>query len=833
MTIKLQYDGDVRLDRLEDRIRMVGTSPATDVALSLLDELNGAVVAGLSFQGTLRGVKVFSTLAGYVTPAQISSSQTAAASVTERARLAERLLASASSTWGTHIGLLSAEDRIKAWEAVDNLFASVIAAHLHDEVIYAGFRHVDKCEFPPTATATILARRLLTLGTVDHRFVQLIEFLNRNARFPQEMALARACGSRLDFQLQSALMKRSGALLEALVQLKSVDESVTETFGQDFFVDVSGTESREVAELLTKRVLAVKAEWNIRDQFANNYVEYIIGRIDAGAGNPEHAIRVFQQTARGGFASYDSTVFLALLATSEGRQELARQSIQELVSRYAVPLDFSEAFGSVMTAWRRAGGDPAVLQKSFPMEELVELCRASRARIDSEFSDGVEEDRKRATDSFWLGRTERLLAGVGLALEPTDFDASSSPGHDSRLVRLPEKILVEAGIDQMPGLSPIARATFVEAARSGVAASELIGQLFEIADNLKGDFGAMAKLVPAWAYSQSIALGRLEDAIKARNSAGVLTILSQYLELPGVPSDLLATLYERALATADRLSSIEKMLGIGVRFWKAVRGGSGVRILRVMRPAAMKVLSSYDERAAWVAALEAVLDTIPNDETRKMLAEWYLAQKLNQGDDPRGMAASREHDMVVLTCGRLLSGRLGPPFDDAVRAHLRGLVLAGKPFDARHATAQQLTSRIELISEWCEGDAIADRMIVDWFNLWVCSKGGFDAAEYDEMADAAFVAINHVSDAISRRDIAETALDILKVRLDSCRDDRGTSEAVLTRISALSAYVPEASDLVETHREEQKDSKLLFYASVLGGAGIIAVVILLLNFFAC
>jgi hypothetical protein len=235
----------------------------------------------------------------------------------------------------------------------------------------------------------------------------------------------------------------------------------------------------------------------------------------------------------------------------------------------------------------------------------------------------------------------------------------------------------------------------------------------------------------------------------------------------------------------------------------------------------------------WAAALEALLDTIPDDETRKSLAEWYLTQQVSGDGDTTGDATNRESDLVVFNAGRMLAERIGPPFNDAVRAHLRGMVLAGRAFDARRATAVELNARIELINEWCARDPVADRMIVDWFNLWVCSRGGFNAADYDEMADTAFLAINHVSDAESRRDIAETALDILKVRLDACHNQPALAESVISRIRALSEYVPEASDLVVSHFEEQKDSRLTRYAIIMGAGGVVAAVLILLLYYAC
>lgn len=833
MNLDIRYPGDEKLRQVMDRIRMVGTSPSMDVAGSLLEDLNRAYELCLSYDCTFQAVEAFATLAGYVTPRQVAAFKAGSVESQQRSRFAERLLAAGRNIWVPLIGLLEPSQRIHVWEAIDNLFAAIVAAHLHEEVVYAGIKHLDQCEFPATATANMLSRRLLSLGMNDKRLVQLVDFLNKNARFPQEMSLARACGAKLDFQLQAASMKRSGAVLEALNQLRSVDDAVTETFGSEFFVDVSGSESREVAEILTKRVLAVKAEWNIRDQFANDYVEFIIGRIDAGAGNPDHAIRVFRQMIRNGFAPVDSSIYLAYLTTSEGRQAESREALESLVATCAVPSDFPEVFGGVFTAYRRAAGDPAQLSRVFPMEELVESCRQSRARIDAEYVERMKDDVSRAVDSFWLSRTEVLLTEVGRALEPGDFDSASTPGIDARTVKLPPEILYRAGIDKMPNLSPIARTTFVEAAQTGVPASELIKQLFEIGNNLAGDFGTMARLVPAWAYSNSIALGRLDDAIKTRNASAVLVILDQYLHLDGVPADLLVTLYEQALMTADKPASIEKMLETGIRFWKTVRGPSGIRILRSLRPAAFRLLKNLNATQLWIPALEAIFDTIPDDETKKLIADWYLGLGLSSHDESAPEVRWNDFDLSVLNSGRVIGERIGQPFDAAVRTHLREMVLAGRSFDARRATAVELNERVELMNEWCAGDPVADRMIVDWFNLWVCSKGGFNAADYDEMADSAFMAISRVSDRISKRDIAETALDILKVRLDSVPESSAAAESVLQRISALSEYVPEASDLVTTHREEQKDSRLLFYAAVFGGAGVVALSILLLLLFAC
>lgn len=822
MSFILQYPGNSRLDKVADRIEMVGSNPSFETASSILDELVAAWESGLNFNGTIHAIRLFTKTAAYVTPPPAIATNAGHNLSHDLCRLAERSLAIARTSWAPFIGLLETHDAIAAWQSLDGLFAAVISGHLHEDVIQAGFKHIENADYPASATAAIIAHRLLTMDIIDSRLVKLVEFLKTNARFPQEMALASATEARLDYQLLADSLKRSGAEIDALAELQSMDESVSDTFGSEFFVDVGGDETRQVGELLTKRALATKAQWNIRDPFLNNYVEYIIGRIEAGAGNPDHARRVFEQMFKAGFAPWDSTIYIAYLATSEGAPDAARAAVENLVATFSIPTEFAEAFGTCTQAYRRAGGDPGRLTRLFPMERLVEECRLNRARIDAAFEVTFAATRRPALERFWREKTETLLKGIGAVLQASDFDSRS--GFGSRTIRLPESLLVKACLDQLPNMSPMARQVFFEAGKGGAPVSEVISQLFDITTNNDLDFAIMARLVPAWAHSAVVATGRLETAIQSRSEAAVDDVLDGYIELDGVPSELLAELYGRVTGGDCCLVNREKVLLLGVRLWNASRGGSGARILKTLRSMSMELLADDSARGMWITALDAVLDTIPDDETRKDLCDWFLGRA--------GRHAGGRADPMLLSAGMVLAQRVGPPFDESVKANLRALVLAGDNREPEGLRASDLTARIVRLNQWCEGDSEADRMISDWFHRWVRAQGMKAPSNWEAIGDIASLAINRTGDDVSRLAVASTTLRLLKSRLGQ-PGRRKQKDAVLARVETLSDLLPEASELVETYRERRRHSTIRLYVGISLGTCVLVACILLIGYIAC
>ncbi len=817
MNLKLEYPGCVKVQAISNRLDMIGANITADIAFELFEELNAAWSLGLDFEATGQAVNLFSRLAAAAAD-QAPTAPGKAAQI--YSRNIERMLQSWRSIREPLIPMIAPQDQISAWQAVDSLLAAVIRANFHEAMINQGFQYLAKAVYPASATATVLTRRLLTLGVIDKRLIGLVQFLNENARFPQELALARATASRLDFQLAQAASKRTGAALEALRRLHIVDEAVTDTFGSDLFVCVIEGGNREAADLLTRQVLAAKSEWNTSDPYVSNYVEYILGRIDAGAGDRDNAMRVFSQLIKAGFAPLDSSLYLAHLAICQGRNAQAAAAIEALVQTSAIPVEFADAFSGVANAYRRAGGDKDKLARLFPTEQLVVTCRANRDRIDSEFKTAAENNRSAAIDAFWKNRTYTLVSGVGKVLEAADFDFAAAGKGPGRTIKLQQNLLLQSCIDQIPEMSPIARQTFFEAGQTGVPASEVIAQVTELTRDISGDFEQLSKLLPGWAQSSSVARNRLDQAMATQTMSAVEAILIQYLNLPGIPSELLAMLYGSASIKADKPASRERMLQIGVRYWKAARGHAAGRILAIIRAAAFKILDDSSVKAGWFTALEAVLDTMPDDDTRRELADWFLK-----------CSVQNDSDRIELAVGRLISQRLGPPFDDSVRAHLRALVTSGaRQLDATESAAV-CTTRIDWLFEWCAGDPGADHMVADWFMQWVQVQGQDELAETVEVVDVAFHAINRMTDQESIQRLAVVALEILKSRLGEHASDRKYTEALLSRMESLSSLIPEISGLIEAHRLVQKDSQLVFFAAVLGGAAVVAVALLLLYFY--
>jgi len=795
---------------------IIGSSPSVETATSILEGLVAAWEAGLNFNGTLQAIQLFTKAAGYATPPPAMAVSSGHNPSADACRLAERSLSVARNTWGPLIGMLGARDAILSWQAIDGLFASIISGHLHEDVITAGFKNIETAQYPQSATASFIARRLLTMGILDSRLVDLIEYLRINARFPQEMALVAATESRLDYQILVQSLKRSGAALEALAAVRSLDESVSDTFGQEFFVDVGGDENRQAGDLLSKRALATRTEWNISDPFLDSYVEFIIGRIEAGAGNPGHARRVFEQTFRAGFAPFDSTIYIAYLATSEGDHEVARTAVEKLVHTHAIPITFTEAFGQCPNAYRRAGGELPKLERQFPMERLVEDCRHKRAAIDADFEQRFEETSAPAVDRFWSGKAENLLIGLGKVLQATDFDAGV--GWPERTIRLPEILLVKACVDQLPGLSPIARQVFFEAGRGGAPVTEVTSQIVDLAGYYKLDFDRMARLVPAWAYSSSVAIGRLEDAIKARDESAVDNVLDQYIDLDGVPSGLLAELYGRVTGGDCCLVNREKVLLMGVRLWKASRGGSGARILKTLRQMSMDLLADEGARGLWITALDAILDTIPDDETRKTICEWFLATADRQ-TGPRA-------DPMLLNVGMVLAQRIGPPFAETIRARMRDLVLAGDRREPEGLGAADLSGRIVRLNQWCEGDADADALISEWFHRWVRAQGMRAPGNWEAISDVASLAISRTGDDESRLAVAATSLRVLNSRLVQRGGGRQKAR-ILARIEILAEILPEAAQVVAAWRDKRHNRRVRLSVWVGVGAILIAAAVIL------
>lgn len=821
MSFVLQYPGNARLDAVAGRMEIVGTGPSVETANSILDDLVGAWDSGLNFNGTIQAIQLYIRAAGYATPSPSLAVNATRGPGADFCRLAERSLSIARSTWAPFTGLLSARDAIAAWQALDGLYAAIISGHLHEDVLMAGFRNIETAEYPQSATASFIVRRMLTLGIVDSRLVTLIEYLRSNSRFPQEMALVSAVGARLDYELLAQSLKRSGAAIEAMAAMRALDESVSDTFGGEFFVDVTGGDNRQAGDMLTKRALAARAEWNISDPFLDSYVEYLIGRIEAGAGNPEHALRVFEKTFRNGFAPFDSTIYMAYLATSLGDRDTARAAVENLVSTHAIPAGFEEAFGAAANAYRRAGGDTARLERVFPMERLVDECRKNRARIDQEFEDGMESRRGPAVMRFWRGKAETLLAGVGKVLQPSDFDA----GRHDRHVSLPASLMVKACVDQLPGLSPIARQVFFEAGKGGAPVSEVVGLITEIAGQFEMGFDEMARLVPAWAFSSSVAVGRLEDALKSRNESAVDLILDQYIDLEGVPSGLLAELYGRVTGGDCCLVNREKVLLMGVRLWRASRGGSGARILKTIRQMAFEMLGDEGAKGLWITALDAILDTIPDDDTRKAMCDWFMGA----ADRQTGNRA----DPMLLNAGMILGRRIGTPFNETVRARLRDLVLAGDNREPESLRPADLSARIVRLNQWCEGDPDADRLISDWFHRWVRVQGMKAPSNWEAITDIAGLAINRTGDDEARVAVASTALRVLKSRLTQAGGGHRVKDRVLAKIEGLADVLPEASELVADWRERTRVTRLRVSVGAALVAAVAATAVLLILLYSC
>ncbi len=822
MSFVLKYPGNTLIEAVAARIDMVGAAPSVETASSILDDLQAAWDAGLDYNFTVRAVRLFVQAATYVAPPAAMVTDSSQPPAQDRCRLAERSLSLARNTWAPCIGLLDADDAIRAWQAIDGLYAAIISGHLHEDVITAGYGHIDKAPYPAPATAAVILRRLLTLGLMDTRVTSLVDYLQKTARFPQELALAVATLSRLDCQLLNASLGRSGTAVDALAELRRMDESVSDTFGSEFFVDIEGEDTQKVGDILTRQVFQAKSEWDMKDQFLSDYIEYIMGRVEAGTGNPEHAMRIFQQTFKAGFAPYDSAIYIAYLANSVGMAQAARTAIEELVAAHAVPSGFSEAFGTAAGAYRRAGGDPAALSRHFPMERLVEQCRKLRAEIDTSFRESFAAEHEPAVERFWRGRKETLLKGVGKELEPGDFDLVKVGR--SRTLRLAANLPVKCCLDQLPGLSPIARQVFYEASQGGAPVSEVVNLLFELTGSFGLGFDEMARLVPAWAHSSAVAMERMDDAMKRHNEAALDSVINDYVELDNVPSGLLADLFDRVTDGDCCLMNREKMLAMGVRLWNASRGGSGARIARKLRLAALGILADDSARGLWIPALDAILDSIPDDDTRKTLSEWFTGLA--------SQSAGQKADSLLLSAGMVLGQRIGRPFDDAVRASLRELVLSGDTRDAEKLPGGELANRIVRMNQWCEGDPEADLMIADWFHRWVRAQGIKAPANWESISDIAGLVVNRAGNDEARRTVAETSLRLMKTRLQQGGRHREKS-MVVSRIESLAEVLPEAAEVAQEWRQHEHDRQVRLYAWSITGILAVVVGLVFIGLYSC
>lgn len=702
-----RYPGLVNLERVEASVQALDAGPTAAGLIRLLDELHAAAVGGLPPGRWIDGTRVF-FMAVQDTLDRVENLMDLPDA------LVTRVIEAAHADWLPQVPLLEPDAQANAWHLLDVLYANRVRSHQVESFVRDAESFLVGSPFPAVQTALQLVLRMTALGVQDSRVPWTLDFLDGNARDEATLVSVAALRHRMEIGFQAARARCTKSGLDGLMALWTLNEAVSETFGDDDAVTSPDSldprtrqQLKEAAGVLEQRVLEVSALLDKHDPFCEGLLEFVMGRLEAAAGNLVEAIRVFERLVARDFCLFNSAAYLARIWLQRGYPEEARKAIEGVAGQ--IPIVRGDPVGQFPLGelYLEAGGDPDSLALSEAPQRFVDRAQENRDTLAGRFHTGLDEARERAWSDFWETRERRLLAFLARQVKAADFDAVLGGANAGRTLRLGREVAATTCLDALPGIPEAVRLALSAATRAPVPVHEVMPHVLALLAGLEGrghPFEELVRKFPGYGHSRGVAVARMQRELAAGRLDAASGLLDLYESLPDVSDALLAALFEEALEPLSRATDWLSTLRRGMRLWRRVRGEPGRRIGALCREAAFARLADDGTRATWPELARTVLDLMPDHDVQQRLWDWYAAHLV-----------AAPPDDVKLEVGILLAERLVPPFQEWARTAVRdgiGLRLAALAnLDGPGARRAVLQSLLDAAGN----DAVVHRAIADWF----------------------------------------------------------------------------------------------------------------------
>lgn len=722
--------------------------------------------------------------------------------------------------WLPLVPLLPPDARTQAWNLLDLLHANRVRRHFLESTIQAAEEFERCAPIPAVRSALQLARRYLEMGPRDERLPPLLDLLDRWCGNDVDLAFVHEVRSGLEVRYLDAASRATGMRLDDLRKLWVLHEEISDVLGGDLVAREvpagagrAASEVREAARVLTERAVAVRNEILSLDSYLADWLEFEMARIEAGTGAGQTAVRILDRLLERGVFPLEVALLRANLAMLKRYPEDARAAIERAAALLPWVRRDDPLQEPIRAAYREAGGDPDRLGLAEPPQSFVERAEANRDELASRASADVEASAVEAETRFWAGRRARLEAILGELLQGSDFDAALTGEGGAREVRIGVADAAACALDQLLGPPEGLRRVLLEAVERPVLAHRIAGEFLgwlRARESGGRTFEELVRVFPGYGHSVEVARRRLEATIESGNVGAVVAVLDHYESLPDVPDRLLLEAWERSHEAVGAGSRWLENVRRGRRLWTRLRGEAGRRCGDLVRQDAFRHLDSDADRGAWEELCAAILDTMPDDDTREALWTWF-----------RGRFEGREPTDALLRLGSLLARRIGSPFEAHVRTLVREAVVPRVPELLSSEPPEELRRTIERLLDVTGGDRAVQQAIVAWFLEWR-RDGDESPGTQAEMGEwLASRLAGEEAEQVRRR----TGQHLVSMLQGS---DAGTQVQVMERLTALQPGDP---DLVRMLREVRTTaaSYRRIVAYILGGA-MVAVALLWLLF---
>ncbi len=808
----LRYPGASLLAEVVAATQSLEAGPTPEDLVRWTGRLQEASERGLSFEGWKEAARTFFLLLQDAIdregrPLDLPES------------LVSPALDAATRIWLPLVPLLPADDRVQAWNLLDLLHANRVHRHFLEAAFQAAEAFVRAAPLPAVQSALQLVRRTLEMGPRDERLPPLLDLLDRWCGSEADLAFVHEVRSGLEVRYLDAASRTMGMHLDDLRGLWALHEEITEVLGGELVAREAPAgssravgESREAARVLTARAVAVQGQLLSRDTFVDDWIEFEMARIEAGTGEYQTAIRILERLVERGVFPLEAAQLRARLALMKRYPEDARSVIERAAAVLPLVRRDDALQEPIRAVYREAGGAPDALGLAEPSQSFVDRAQANRDDLAARALVGMEAEAERA---FWEARRARLDALLGGLLEGADFDAALGEGAGGRDVRFPVGDAAGCALDDMPGLPEGLRQVLLEAVAAPVPARRVAVEFLPWFDAREAEgrsFDDLVRSFPGMGQSVAVARRRLDAAIQGGNPGAVVALLDHYESLPGVPDRLLLEAWERTRETVGAGPRWLENVRRGRRIWMRLRGEPGRRCGDLVRQDALNRLEDESARGAWEELCAAVLDTMPDDDTRERLWTWFQSR-----------FQARTPTDAMLRLGALLVRRIGPPFEAHVRAMVRDAVIPEVGALVRTDRPEENRETIERLLDVSGGDPAVQNAVVEWFLGGRADGDGGPGAQADL---GEWLASRLQGDAAERvrRKTGQFLVSMLQASPDS-----GRQVAIMERLNTLQPGDPELARMLRDARTTAASYRRIAVYIGLGALVSVALLWLLLK----
>lgn len=701
------FKGEQILESIQRSRFAPGGPERSERLVHLIRELDRAFDQGLSLDEAEGATRILITI--IEDTFQPPKAFTAEGQDTDTSTISLTLDVLCSDVWQQRIALLPPYEQIKAYQIKDVLQARELNAHHAEKAIENVISRLRNSPVPMPRTAWTLVLRFIEMGIWPvQNILEFIDYVSESATDPVLIASARACNARLDVQTARLGQTLSRNDIDVIETLTKIDDEITEVFGKLYPISTNSDIDNSVIAELTDRIVAVSAAANAPK--VASFLKYLLARLDAASGNLRSAHQTFRSLMKEGFAPMQTARYAAETALARRYPDDVLEVLSAAETGIPILAKSDVVESAFFELWRTAGPDNTALGLTEIPAIDVAKANANSAVIEKNAKSRLQAIHEKAIADWWHHRRIHILKTLGKVLGPEDFDDAVRGTDTGRSLKLPPESASVAAIEEIPGLTLLGREALISATRHPVSANLLAQAALDIIDFLeKSGFShsELIRLLPGLAASTGHGEKRLTELLAQGRMDSAEDLLDGWEDVPDIPDDVLAELFLFAhgpLFTAGRWRST---VNRGLRLWKRLRGEPGRRCIDAVRDMALLKLEDTQERGIWVELVTLILESMPDDEARQRLFEWFKA-RVEDG----------EKSYAFLRLGSHMARRIGPAHSSRVR-ELHRRALAGADIVLTNDIApDRARMLIERFLEIGGSDPVIEEDIADWFEWW-------------------------------------------------------------------------------------------------------------------